>query len=144
MSNTADGNKARLRRALAAYSEGDVGPLREMVDPDVVYHSHSPHSLFRSGGRHEGIADALAAMSALASDYAIHSYRVRDLVGEADIVWSIAEIDVTYRRKRARFKITLAVRWEFRDGHIVGVEEFFDSGTAALKQGLVVAVASRK
>jgi ketosteroid isomerase-like protein len=137
-------NKARLRRALAAYSEGDIGPLREMVDPDVVYHSHSPHTLFRFGGRHEGFANAIAAMAAMASDYSIHSYRVGDLTAEGDVVWSVAEIDATYRRSKARFKIALAVRWQFRSGRIVGVEEYFDTAEGALKQGLVTPVASRK
>jgi ketosteroid isomerase-like protein len=140
VAKTPESNKAILERVLKAYSEGDVAPLREAADPSVVYHSHAAKEIFRFGGRHEGFANAVAAMSSIASGYAIHSYRIRELIGDGDIVWSLADVEATERRKKRQVKMTLAARWQFRDGRIVFVEDYFDSARMALEQGLVTAL----
>jgi ketosteroid isomerase-like protein len=128
VARASDANKDLLRRILIAYGEGDLAPMRAALDPDVVYFSHGPQEFFRFGGRHEGFGDTIAALSAIASDYAVHRYQIRELIGEGEIVWLTAEVDATDRRRKTRLKITLAARWQFKGGRVISVEEYFDSG----------------
>jgi ketosteroid isomerase-like protein len=137
-------NKEAIRRVLTAYSEGDFAPLRALLDPGIVYQSHSPKGIFRFGGRHEGMADAVVALSALASDYTVHHIQLREMVGEGDVVWVTMDMDYTERRTGVRLVIPVAARWEFRDGRIVSIGEFWDTVDVALKHGLVKANASRQ
>ena len=137
-------NKATVRRVLAAYGEGDIAPLRALLDPELVYHSHSPKELFRYGGRHEGLAGGIVALAALASDYTIHHIEIHEVVAEGDVVWVAMDMDRTDRRVDVRLVVHVAARWEFRDGRIVSVEEYWDTADVALKQGLVKPNASRK
>ena len=137
-------NKESIRSALSAYSEGDFGPLRALLDAGIVYQSRSPKKIFRFGGRHEGMADAVVALAALASDYTIHHIEIRDMVGEGDVVWVTNDIDYTERRTGVRLVVPVAARWEFRDGRIVSIEEFWDTADVALKHGLVKATESRQ
>ena len=136
MARASDANKALLARILTAYGEGDLAPMRAALDPAVVYHTHGPTEFFRFGGRHEGLAATIAALSAIASDYAVHRYQIRELIGEGEIVWLTADVDATDRRRKMRLAITLASRWQFHSGRVVAVDEYFDSGEVALKQGL--------
>jgi ketosteroid isomerase-like protein len=141
-----DKNKALVQRILEAYGESDFSPLREVLDPKVVYHSHSPRELFRFAGRHEGLANGVAALSAIASDYTIHALEVHELVGEADVVWATTDMDYTDRRSKKRLTVRVVSRWQVRDGKVVSVEEYFDTADTALKQGLATArgASSRK
>jgi ketosteroid isomerase-like protein len=134
--------KTHLRRMLKAYGEGDLSLIREALEPDVVYHPHGPPELFRFAGRHVGLADAIAALSAIASDYSIHRYDVREMIGEGDIIWVTSGIDATDRRRHVHLAITLVARWQFRGVRVASVDEYFDSGEIALRQGLATASAS--
>ena len=139
-----DKNKALVGRILEAYGESDFSPLREVLDPKVVYHSHSPREFFRFAGRHEGLADGVAALSAIASDYTIHGIKVHELVGEADIVWATTDMDYTDRRHKKRLTVRVASRWQIRDGRLISVDEYFDTADTALKQGLATARSSSR
>ena len=141
---SAKANKATVRRVLSAYGEGNIAPLRDLLDPEVIYHSNSPKELFRFGGRHQGLAAGIVALSALASDYTIHHIAVHDLVAEGDVVWVTMDMDRTDRRNKLRLVVRVAARWEFRNGRIVSVEEYWDTADVALKQALVKTTPSGK
>ncbi len=129
--------KGHLRRVLAGYAEGDFSLLRESLDPEVVYHSHAPRELFRFGGRHEGVANTVAAISAIASDYTFHRYLVRELIGEGQVLWALIDLEVSDNRKKIRFATTLAQRWSFRGVRVIAIDEYLDGAEAALKLGLL-------
>lgn len=139
-----DANKALVRRILSAYAEGDLAPLREVLDPGVVYHSHSPAEFFRFGGRHDGLASGVAALSSIASDYTIHSLMVSEVIGEGDVVWATTDVNYTERRSKVRMSIRVVSRWEVKKGRVIAVDEYFDTAEAALKQGRVVRAPSKK
>ena len=127
--------KRLVRNVLDAYGQGDIAPLRAIMAPDVIYFSHAPRSLFRFAGRHEGVIDVIAALSAIATDYSVHRYKVREIEGEGDIVWYASDVEVSERRTGKSAKFTLAGRWAFHEGHLVSAEEFFDSASVALATG---------
>jgi hypothetical protein len=134
--------KSHLRRMLTAYSEGDLAPIREALDPNVSYHPHGPKEFFRFARPHRGFADAIAGLSAIANDYAIHRYNIREMIGEGNVIWMTADLDATDRRQNIRLEITLVGRWQFESNRVVSVDEYFDSGSIALKLGLAEVKAS--
>jgi limonene-1,2-epoxide hydrolase len=135
VSDTNSALKAQLRRMMTAYSEGDLAPIREALDPNVRYHPHGPTEFFRFAGAHHGFADAIAALSAIASDYAIHRYNIRELIGEGSVFWTTVDIDATNWRQSIRLSFALIGRWQFQGNRVVSVDEYFDSGSIALQLG---------
>jgi ketosteroid isomerase-like protein len=142
MSAGSEALKERVRGILTAYGQGELDELRAALDPDVVYSSHAPKELFRWGGRHEGIVNGVAALSAIASDYAVHRYEVTEVIGEGDVVWVTADLEATERRSKIRVETQLVTRWQFKGDSVVAVDEYYDNGSVALKLGLAKASSS--
>jgi ketosteroid isomerase-like protein len=128
-------HKSVMRRVLKAYGEGDVEPVKALLHADMVWTSHAPKELFRIGGTHRGRDEAIAGMAMIAADYQTHRYDVVELVGEGDVVWMSAVLDMTSRRNGAHFKLSIASRWQFRDGMLVDLTEYYDLATVALLEG---------
>ena len=134
--------KAQLRRMMTAYGEGDLAPIREALDPNVRYHPHGPKEFFRFAGPHKGFADAIAGLSAIASDYAVHRYDIREMIGEGNVIWTTVDIEATNRRQNIRLSFALIGRWQFEGNRVVSVDEYFDSGSIALQLRLAEPKAS--
>ena len=128
-----------MRRVLKAYGEGEFAPVSALLHPDIVWISNAPKSLFRFGGMHRGKDEAIVGMAMIAAEYDTHRYEVEELVGEDDIVWMTARLDMTSRRNGAHFVLPIASRWQFRDGFVVGITEYYDLATVALLEGRAVA-----
>ncbi|HEY1836132.1 MAG TPA: nuclear transport factor 2 family protein, partial [Rhizomicrobium sp.] len=131
-------NKAALTRIITAYGLNDVGPLMAALHDDVVWISHGPEEHLRFAGKHVGRANAVAGLSAMAADYTLHSYRIIELTGEGDVVWMQAQLETTPRRGGPRHVVDFANRWEFRDGKIVSIVEYFDSASLLLRENRLV------
>ena len=134
---SAETNKQAMRRVLKAYGEGDHEPVTALFHDEFVWTSHAPLELFRFGGPHRGRAEAIVGMAMIAADYSMHRYDVIELVGEDDVVWMSARLDVTSRRSGRNFKLSLASRWQFRDGMLVALTEYYDSASVALAENRV-------
>jgi ketosteroid isomerase-like protein len=128
-----------MRRVLKAYGEGDQEPVTAILHDDIVWTSNSPLELFRFGGRHHGKSEAIMGMAMISADYTTHHYDVLELVAEDDVVWMTAKLDMTSRRNGRNFKLSLASRWQFRDGMLVGITEYYDSASVALTENRVTA-----
>ncbi|MEI9996102.1 MAG: nuclear transport factor 2 family protein [Rhizomicrobium sp.] len=137
-----EANKDAMRRALKAYGEGDFQPVLQLLHRDVVWTTQAPSALFRFGGVHHGHVEAVIGVSTIATDYTLHRYEIAEMIGEGDVVWMNARLDVTERKSGKHFGVALASRWEFRDGKAIGLTEYFDSATVALLQGSVAAAES--
>jgi ketosteroid isomerase-like protein len=126
-----------MRRVLKAYGEGDHAPVTAILHDDIVWISNAPAELFRFGGPHQGKAEALVGMAMIANEYTTHHYDVLELIGEGDVVWMTAKLDMTSLRSGRNFKLSLASRWQFRDGMLVGITEYYDSASVALAENRV-------
>ena len=132
-----DAHKDAIRRVLKAYGEGDVQPVLALLHRDIVWTSQAPPAMFRFGGAHNGHAEARLGISTIAADYTIHAYEVGELVGEGDVVWLTATLDVTEHKSKSRFPITLVSRWQFRDGQVLSLTEYYDTATIAMMSGMI-------
>jgi ketosteroid isomerase-like protein len=137
-----EAHKLRIRTILTAYGEGDMSALRESLDPEIVYHSHAPSELFRWGGTHEGLVNGVAALSAIASDYAVHRYELKEIAGEGDVVWVTADLEATDRHRKIRVDAQVVSRWQFKGERVIRVDEYYDTARVALKQRVVAITAS--
>ena len=137
MTDGAESLKNIVKGVLAAYAQGDVAPLRAAIDPGIVYVLHAPKEVFRMGGRHEGYASAIAAMSSIATDFTVHSYDGLEMLSDGETVWFTVDMSLTDRKSSKTYTIPMASRWKFRGGKVVLGEQFFDSASVALWTGRV-------
>src|SRR5665213_1108939 len=115
-----------MRRVLKAYGEGDHEPVTAILHDDIVWTSNAPPAIFRFGGQHRGKPETIMGMAMISAEYTTHHYDVLELVGEGDVVWMTARLDMTSRRNGKNFKVTLASRWQFQDGMLIGITEYYD------------------
>jgi len=132
-------NKALIQRILGAYAQSDLEPLLAAIHPDIVWTSQAPEAHYGFGGSHKGRAGTLAGMAKIATEYQLNTYKVVELVGEDEIVWMTANVDFSHRKSGARLKFPLVSRWQFKDGKVVALTEYYDSASLLLEEGRLVA-----
>lgn len=133
MSSSPAANKAALHRIIAAYAIGDLTPLLEALHPEVVWASHGPPDQLRFAGKHEGRDNCVAGLSLMATDFALHSYDIVELVAEGDIVWMHARLETSRRAGGFRHVLDVANRWQFHDGKIMSITEYYDSASMLMR-----------
>ena len=114
-SNEAQANKALVAEILRANGQGDLRPLFAALDEEVKWVAHAPQPHYRFGGPHLGRAGVLEAAAAIAAEYAIQRYDVKELVAEGQTVWAFSEASYIHNNKPLKF--TTATRWVLRDGN---------------------------
>jgi ketosteroid isomerase-like protein len=60
------------------------------------------------------------------------------MIGEGDVVWIEARLETTRRRDRTQHSIDVAARWQFREGRIVRIDEYYDSASLLMREGRLV------
>ncbi|MBI3678558.1 MAG: nuclear transport factor 2 family protein [Proteobacteria bacterium] len=136
----AEANKNILRRVLKAYELGDFDPVLSLLDENVVWTSNALAGHFRFGGRREGRAGAIEALSMIATDFAIERYAVDEIIGEGDVVWASCQVEARDRRTGRTVSLALVNRWQFQNGKIVSCSEFFDTAGVLHQQGRIAAI----
>ncbi|HEY0301710.1 MAG TPA: nuclear transport factor 2 family protein [Rhizomicrobium sp.] len=132
-------NKQSVRHILGAYAQSDIEPLLQAIHPDVVWVTQAPPEFYPFGGRHAARAGVLAGMAKIATLYSLNGYELIESVAEGDVVWTTANLDFTHRRSAMRVRFQLVSRWEFRDGNVVKLTEYFDSASVLLQEGRLAA-----
>jgi ketosteroid isomerase-like protein len=99
-----------------------------IASDDIVWDSNARRSQFRVGGVFKGRIGLQEALSIIASEFAMLKYDVREIVGEGDTMWALSDVVLSEHKtgKRANFRLTN--RWQFKDGKLVQLTEFFDTG----------------
>lgn len=136
---SAAANKDHVRRILAAYAQSDLEPLLQAIHPEIVWITQAPPEYYPFGGRHEGRAGTLAGMAKIATIYSLNGYEIAELIAEGDVVWMTANLDFTHRKSGARLQFQLVSRWEFKDGKVLKLTEYFDSASVLLQEGRLAA-----
>jgi ketosteroid isomerase-like protein len=132
---SAAANKVALNRIITAYAVGNLEPLLAALDADVVWTSHGPPDQLRFAGSHKGRDDCLAGLSSMATDFALHSYEIVELIAEGDVVWMQARVATSRRTGGPLHTINVANRWQFRDGKVVSITEYYDSASMLMNDG---------
>jgi ketosteroid isomerase-like protein len=135
-------NKALVRRVLGAYAQSDLSPFLEAIDADMVWTVQAPAGSYGFAGRHLGRAGVLAGMGKIATDYQLNRYHVVELVAEDDVVWMSAEVDFTHRKSGTQLSFPMVSRWQFRNGKVAALTEFYDSASLLIQEGRMVLAAT--
>jgi ketosteroid isomerase-like protein len=126
-------NKALVAEILRANGQGDLRPLFAALDEQVKWEAHAPPSYYRFGGSRSGRAGVVEAAAAIAAEYTVQRYDVKELVAEGETVWALSEASYIHNNKPLKY-IT-ATRWVLRNGKIVEFNGFFDTAQVLAQQG---------
>lgn len=137
MSGNVEQYKQTLRQVLGAYSEGKLEPLLNIFHEDIDWLSNAPESHYRFGGRHKGKPALREGLSFLANEYTIHSYTVRELIGEGDVIWTTCDVSATHRATATRVSAVLASRWKFEGEKVIAFTEYFDTAGVLVQEGRI-------
>jgi len=134
-SSEAQANKMLIAEILRAYGQGDLRPMLAALDDSVTWESHAHKQHYRFGGPRRGRDSVIEALAMIASEYAIQSYDVKELIAEADTVWAMSEGVFLHGATGTRVIFLIATRWGLRDGKIVAYQSFFDTADVLAQQG---------
>jgi ketosteroid isomerase-like protein len=128
-------NVATVRRAYAAFSEGNLGPVLEAFDPDIEWNASDvffdqPRT-YR--GRQTWQEQFLPELGEIFQEYRVVPERLID-VGEH--VVAVAHVGGRGRRSGADVMARVAHMLTFRDGRVVKFTEFKAVGEAFKSVGL--------
>jgi ketosteroid isomerase-like protein len=129
MSSAAE-NKSAILGVLKAYGQGDLEPLLALLDEKIEWTSEAQQKHFRFGGVRHGIVQVKEGLAALATDFSVLSFRVNETVAEGDIVWAQSDAEVRDNRELRTQVLAIASRYQFRNGKLIAVREFFDTAKA--------------
>jgi uncharacterized protein len=120
-------NAVRASLILHAYRSGDTGPLFEALHPNVTWTSLSEPRHARFGGLFRGTAAVRTYFRRLSETLVLDSYEVVDVIPAGPQVVHVADIKAhTVDEPIRALFIRLVCVWDFEDGRITGLKEYFD------------------
>ena len=138
-SNEVPANKALVAQILRAYGQGDLRPLMAALDEAVRWEAHARPPHYRFGGQRTGHAGVSEVAALIAAEYAVQSYKVKELVAEGGTVWALSDAAYIHNETNKPINITSVTRWVLRDGKVVEFHGFFDSASVLAQQGRLAA-----
>ena len=130
-----------MKDCIEAWGEGNIAPVRKVLDDDVVWISAATKwdDRLRSGGVHRGRAHVLLLLAKIATGYLNTACRAKEIVSSGDIVWGVFDFKAEYTgngQKAAKTVTTeMAFRWRVRDGKVLEAQTFFDTAGLLAQQG---------
>ncbi|TAL01760.1 MAG: hypothetical protein EPO08_08665 [Rhodospirillaceae bacterium] len=127
-------NKALMVSVARGFKEGDLRPLFDSIDDNIIWKSMSPTALFRFGGVH---AQRLGVKEVTAFIFATYHFReveALEIIAEGDTLWGLFKCEVIHLPTRRTVKSDLAIRWVVRNNKIVEHQGFFDTAGMLMQQ----------
>lgn len=125
-----------MRSVFQAFERGDVQPLLDAMDEDVVWKSAATRKgFFPFGGTYTFRDGVTVALRDIAKRYAFRRFAPKEIVSQEDIVWGLFDVELehiieTMPPRSELVRVEMAIRWRMRENRIVEHQAFFD--TAAL------------
>jgi ketosteroid isomerase-like protein len=132
-------HKSLMTEVARAFKEGDMRPLLEAIDDDVVWVETAPPEFFRFGGTRLKRAGVIEAEAHIFANYLFRRFDPIDIVAMGDVVWGLFRVEALHRPTGKVVKTDYASRWRMRDGKIVEHQGLFDSATVLMQQGDIAA-----
>ena len=132
---------ALMRTVAQAFEKGDLQPLYNAIDENIVWKS-APTSRadFRFGGEHHGHAGVREVMSILAAEYTFDRFSAKEVVAHGNVVWGLFDAEASYRARgngtapARKVRFEQAIRWRVRDDKVVEHQGFFDTAGLLAQQ----------
>ena len=128
-------NKNLMLTVLAAFQDGDLGPLFAALSPDVVWKATAPKEFFRFGGTFHGTAGIHEYTALLSSRYHFTRFTPEIVTAKGDQVWGVFEAEALHQPSGRYVRFDLSLRWTVKDGKILSHQCFFDTASVLMQQG---------
>jgi ketosteroid isomerase-like protein len=134
-----------MRSVAQAFSEGDLRPLLEAVDSDIVWKSGAAlDSGLPFAGIYAKRSGVLEVTSRLGANYTFRTFAPRGVVTDRDIVWGLFDVEGSFlggadraHRIEHPFRLEMVIQWRLRNGKIVEHQSFFDTASLLMQQSRV-------
>jgi ketosteroid isomerase-like protein len=133
--DTGDANRALMARVADAFRDGDLRPLLEAIDDNVVWTETAPADFFRFGGTHRRRHGVVEAEALVFATYRFSRFDQVEIVASGEVVWGLFRVEALHRPTDRMAKTDYAVRWRVRNGKIVEHQAFYDTAAVLLQQG---------
>jgi len=131
-------NKELMERVIRSYAEGDLRPLFEAVDENVIWITSSPGTDFLPfGGTYFRSVGVSLASAEVFSTYQFQQFEPVEIVTQGDVVWGLFRIEALHHPSGNIVHADYAMRWCVRFGRIVHHQGFLDTAALLLQQGEV-------
>ena len=126
-----------MREVVRAFAEGDLRPLHDALDDDVVWTESTPASYVRFGGTRYHRAGVVEAEAHIFAAYVFRRFEPIEIVTSGDVVWGLFRIEATHRPTDKTVKTDYVARWRMRNGKIVEHQGFYDTAAVLMQQGQI-------
>jgi len=136
-----DATRAVVRDLYDAYARGDDQRVAALIHDDIDWVMHGPVQVFPFVGPRRGKTEVLAALAAVAKDYALERYEPEVVIVDGDRAAVLLNVAFTQRATGRMLTFRMVDMLRFRDGRVVEFREFsdtFDVVEQALGRWLVV------
>jgi ketosteroid isomerase-like protein len=132
-----------MRRVTDAFAHGDLDPLFDAIDENIVWKSAAatggPLSF---GGVYFKTSGIIELMSQFTSEYHVYKFRPKEIILNMEVVWGLFEVSGEYVSLETRsvygipFELECAIRWHLQGGKIVEHQAFWDTRLLPRQQSL--------
>lgn len=122
-------NKTLMTSVMRSFGEGDLRPLFDAIDENIVWKSGSPSDLLRFGGPHTNRLGVEELTAQVFATYQFIRFGITETAAEGDIVWGLLEIEAIHLPSKKKIKTEAALRWRIHNSKIVEHTSFYDSAT---------------
>ncbi len=128
-------NRNLMLTVLAAFQDGDMGPLFAALSPEVVWKATAPKEFFRFGGTYHGTTGMHEYTALLSSRYHFTRLTPEIVTAKGDQVWGMFEAEALHQPSGRYVRFDLLIRWTVKDGKIIAHQCFFDTAGVLMQQG---------
>ncbi|OJU13886.1 MAG: hypothetical protein BGN85_03295 [Alphaproteobacteria bacterium 64-11] len=128
-------NRTLMLSVLAAFREGHLDPLFDILADDVVWISTAPSEFFRFGGTRRGRTGVREYTALLFSGYHYTRFEPRAVSAKGDKVWGLFEIEALHRASGRYVRTDASILWTLKDGKLTSHQGFFDTAGVLMQQG---------
>lgn len=132
-------NRALMLSVLAAFRDGHLDPLFDILADDVIWISTAPPEFFRFGGTRRGRAGVTEYTALLFLEYHYTRFAPRRVTAKGDQVWGVFEVEALHRATGRYVRTDASITWTVRDGRLAAHQDFFDTAGVLMQQGALSA-----
>jgi len=128
-------NRALMLSVYAAFGDGHLDPLFEVLDENVEWVVSAPREFFRFGGTFHGRAGLKEYTALLFQDFHFTRFMPRATIAAGDEVWGTFAVEVVHRTSKKQFPVEVTTMWTMKNSKLVAHRCVFDTASALLQMG---------
>jgi ketosteroid isomerase-like protein len=132
-------NRTLMLSVMAAFRDGNLDPLFDILDEDVIWTSTAPPEFFRFGGTRRGRAGVKEYTALLFVGYHYTRFVPHNVIARGDQVWGVFEVEALHRATGRYVRTDASIAWTLRGGKLIAHQGFFDTAGILMQQGVLSA-----